>query len=114
MQIKMPTLGQTTAFGRHVVSYAMGAVTMAAALHVVNDGQASSLTTAITQIVNGVTSIAGGVATLISVGAGLYAAWSASPLSQLLAVAKNAEVKQVVVATPATADAVPSAKVVAK
>lgn len=114
MQLKMPTYGQVIAFGRHVVSYAMGAVTMAAALHVVDNNQAASLTTAITQITNGVTSIAGGVATLITVLTGLYAAWSASPLSQLLAVAKNTEVKQVVVASPATADAVPSSKVIAK
>lgn len=112
--MKMPTLAQQAAFGRHVVSYAMGAITMAAALHVVTGDQASSLTTAVTQISNGVVSIAGGIATLVSLGAGLYAAWSSSPLSQLLAVAKNADVKQVVVANPVTANAVPSDKVVAK
>ncbi len=114
MQLKMPTLAQTYAFGRHVVSYAAGAVTMAAAVHVINGDQSSSLLAAITQIYNGVTSIAGGIATIVSVSAGLYAAWSSSPLSQLLAVARSAAVKQIVVASPATADAVPSYKVVAK
>jgi hypothetical protein len=80
--MKMPTLGQASAFGRHVVSYAMGAITMAAAVHVVNGQDASSLTTAVSNIANGVTSIAGGIATIVSVAAGLYAAWSSSPLSQ--------------------------------
>lgn len=112
--MKMPTLGQATAFGRHVVSYSMGAITMAAALHVVKDSDASSLTTAVTQISNGVVSIAGGLATIVSVGAGLWAAWSSSPLRQLLAVANNVEVKQVVLSNPATANAVPSDKVIAK
>lgn len=111
--MKMPTLGQWTAFGRHVVSYSMGAITVAAAGHLVSSQDASSLTTAVTQIANGVTSIAGGVATIISVGAGLWAAYSSSPLRQLLAVAKNPDVKQVIASAP-VANAVPSDKVVAK
>jgi len=111
--MNLPTTAQAAAFGRHVLSYSMGAITAAAALHVVDGGQASSLTTAVNQIATGVTSIAGGVATLVSVGAGLYAAWSASPLRQLLAAASNPAVKQII-AAPAAVDAADHDKVVAK
>jgi hypothetical protein len=57
-----------------------------------------------------VTSIVGGVSTLIAIGSGLYAAWTASPLSQMLAVASNPDVAKVV--APKIADSVPSDKVV--
>jgi len=112
MKLTMPTLAQSAAFGRHVVSYSMGAITAAAAVHAIDGGQASSLTGAVSQIASGVTSIAGGIATIVSVGAGLYAAWSASPLRQLLAAAANPNVQKVI--APAIADSVPSDKVVAK
>jgi len=108
--MNLPTMGQASAFGRHVVSYAMGAVTMAVAFHAISNQDGTSITGAIGQIVNGVTSIAGGVSTLIAVGSGIWAAWTASPLRQLLAVAANPDVSKVV--APTIADAVPSNKVV--
>lgn len=110
MNLSVPTLGQASAFGRHVLSYAMGATTAAVALHVINGDQGTTIAGAISQIASGITSIAGGVSTLIALGSGLYAAWTASPLRQMLAVAANPDVAKVV--APKIADAVPSAKVV--
>ena len=100
------------AFGRHVLSYSMGAVTAAAALHVVSSSDAQNLGNALTQISTGVQTIMGGLATITSFGMGLYASWSATKTSQLKAVAANPEVTSVVVSTPAVAATVPSNKVV--
>lgn len=108
--MNLPTLGQASAFGRHVLSYAMGATTAAVALHVLSGEQGTSVAGAISQIASGIASITGGVATLVSVGAAVWAAWSASPLRQLLAAAANPQVAKIV--APAIADAVPSDKVV--
>ena len=108
--MNLPTLGQASAFGRHVLSYAMGATTAAVALHVLSGDQGASITNAIGQIASGVATIAGGVATLVSVGSAVWAAWTASPKQQILAVASNPDVAKVV--APAIADAVPSDKVV--
>jgi hypothetical protein len=110
--MNLPTLAQASAFGRHVVSYAMGATTMLVAIHILNGDQGASVAGAIQQIASGITSIAGGVATLISIGTGIWAAWTASPKQQLLAVAANPDVAKVV--APTIAASVPSDKVVAQ
>jgi hypothetical protein len=110
--MKLPTLGQVASFGRHVVSYSAGAVTMAVALHAISGSDGASITGAVGQIVTGINSIAGGIATLLSIGTGLWAAWKQSPLSQLLAVASNPNVTKVV--APAIAESVPHDKVVAQ
>jgi hypothetical protein len=108
--MNLPTMGQASAFGRHVVTYAMGAVTMAVTLHLVSSQDGASISGAIGQIVTGITSIVGGISTLIAIGSGVWAAWTASPFRQLLAVAANPDVSKVV--APLIADDVPSAKVV--
>lgn len=113
MNLPKITASQFYAFGRHVVSYAMGAVTVAVALNFVTGDQGTALSTAVTQIVSGVQSIAGGVATIVSVITAIYAARSASPTNQIAAVASNPDVSKVVT-TPAVAQSIPSAKVVSQ
>lgn len=105
---------QVAAFGRHVLSFALGGVSAAAALHVVAPDDAASISGALNQIAAGVSSLVAGVSTLVAIGTGIYAAWTASSKSQLLAVAANPAVKSVVVSTPALADAIPSNKVVSQ
>lgn len=107
------TLAQAAAFGRHVVSFSMGAVTTLAAFHLLTSNDASGATNAISEISSGVSQIVAGVSTLVAVSSGVYAAWTASPLSQLIAAAKNPQVHQIV-AAPDVANAVPNSKVVAK
>ena len=82
MKLSIPTGAQVAAFGRHVASYAAGAVTVAVGLHFISPEQGSQIGDAINGIINGVASIGGAVATLLSIGAGLYASWTASPSSQ--------------------------------
>lgn len=113
MTFALPTLAQASAFGRHVVSYVAGAITVGVAFHFVSPDQGTQLTTGITQIVNGIETTVGGIATVASVGAALYAAWTASPRQQLLAVAANPDVQKVI-AKPAVAETTPSDKVVAR
>jgi hypothetical protein len=86
MKLSFPTGAQVAAFGRHVASYAAGAVTVAVGLHFISPDQGSQIGDAIKGIINGVASIVGGVATLLSIGAGLYASWTASPSSQASAI----------------------------
>ena len=105
---------QVAAFGRHILSFALGGVAAAAALHVVGANDAATITGAINQIASGVSSLVAGVSTLIAVVTGLYAAWTASSKSQLSAVAANPAVTSVVVTTPALADSIPSPKVVSQ
>lgn len=111
MNLSFPTGAQLAAFGRHIVSYAAGAATAGVAIHFLTPDQGSQLTAGITNIVNGVDSIVGGVATLVAVGSALYAAWTASPKSQIKAVAANPDVSKVI-AAPAVANSIPSNKVV--
>lgn len=94
--MNLPTTTQAASFGRHVLTFSMGAVAAASALHVVSAGDAGSLTGAINQISTGVTSIIAGATTIIGIASGLYAAWKASPFQKLLAVASDPNVKSVI------------------
>lgn len=107
------TLAQFNAFGRNAVSYAAGAVTVLMSLGFLSNVDGSKITEALTQIASGVTTAAGGIATLVTVFAGLYAAWTARPNGQIAAVAANPDVKKIVTDSK-TADASPSDKVVSK
>lgn len=103
----VPTLGMATSFGRHVLTYSMGAVTMAVAVHAVSPEQGASITKAVTDIGSGIASITGGVTTLVAIGSALYAAWSAAPSSQIKAVAAQPDVAKIVpVANPDPASAI--------
>jgi hypothetical protein len=110
--MQMPNSDQVLAFGRHVVTFSMGAVTAGAALHIINGADQTSATNAITQISSGVASIVAGVSTLVAIASGVWSAFTASPLWQMLSVAKNPAVTKIV--APSIADEVPSAKVVPK
>lgn len=109
--MNLPTQSQYISFGRHVISYAMGGITMFAALHLISGGDATNLTSALNQLSHGAAEVITALGTIIATVSGIYAAWSASPLSQLLAVAKQAAdpsspVKGVIVQnTPAGLDA---------
>lgn len=111
MNLSFPTGAQLAAFGRHIVSYSAGAVTFGVAVHFLTPDQSNQIMGAVGAIASGVQSIYGGVATLVAIGAGFYAAWTASPSSQIKAVAANPDVSKVI-AAPAVANAIPSNKVV--
>lgn len=102
------------AFGRHVLSFALGGIAAAAALHVIAPSDAATITGAVNQIASGVSSLLAGVSTLVAVGTGLYAAWTASSKSQISAVAANPAVTSVVVTNSALANSIPSPKVVSQ
>lgn len=89
MNISLPSAAQLAAFGRHVASYAAGAITVGVGLHFLTADQGTQISTAVAGIVNGVESIVGGVASLIAIGSGLYAAWTASRTSQAAAIGAN-------------------------
>ena len=81
-----PTQAQLAAAGRHVLTFSMGATAAVAALHVISSDQASTITTSVTQIGNGVAQIAAGLAPLIALATGAYATWTASRKSQMAAI----------------------------
>lgn len=82
----LPNSGQVAAFGRHVASYAAGAITAGAVLHIISSGDASTLSDSLSKISTGVADIAAGVAPIVAMISGIYAAWSASHKSQVTAV----------------------------
>lgn len=86
MKLALPSTRQLAAFGRHIVSYAAGAVTVGVGLHLLSPDQGSQIGNAVTGIVNGVESILGGVASLVAIGSGLYATWTATRASNAAAI----------------------------
>lgn len=86
----LPTQNQVVAAGRHLLTFAAGGIATAAALHAISPADATSATNALTQIGTGLASLIAGITTLIGVASGAYAAWSASPFSQIFAVKKIA------------------------
>ena len=108
--MQTPSSAQLQAFGRHVVSYAMGVVTALAATHIASPDQAQSATTAITQISQGVASIITGVSTLIAFGSAIWATVSASLKSQIASVQASPNA-QVTVDKPQLAAGIPGVKV---
>lgn len=85
-----PTQGQVIAAGRHLLTFVAGGIATAATLHVITPADATSATNALNQIGTGIASVIAGVTALIGVASGAYAAWSASPFSQIFAVKKLA------------------------
>ncbi len=109
MQLSVPNKGQVISFGRHVVSYSAGAVSAAVMLHVISGDQGQGITGAITQISTGIASIAAGVATLTSIGMGIWAAFKSSPFATLLQASKVlGNQGMIVVKDPALAAALPA------
>lgn len=108
MQFTMPSKGEVVAFSRHIVSYAMGGLTVGVTLHVLSQGDADSAGKAITQISTGLGSIIAGLTTLTSVAMGIWAAWKSSPFAQLLQASKVLGTEgQIIVKDPKLAAALP-------
>lgn len=105
------TMGQVTAFGRHVVTYGTGFVSALVVTHIASPEQGTDATNAITQISSGVASIYAGATTLIGLGSALWATVSASLKSQIKSV-QAAPDAQVTVTDPKLAT--PGVKVVDK
>jgi hypothetical protein len=103
IEMNMPNQGQVYAAGRHVLTFAMGGVAFAAALHIVSEGDIATISKSISQISDGVAQIAAGLAPLIALASALYASWSASHKSQVAAVTAgvaDGTIKNVVILTP--------------
>lgn len=84
--MNLPSQSMVNAAGRHVLTFAMGGVASAAALHVISAGDATTISNSISQISTGVADIAAGLAPIIAIVSAWYAAWSASHKSQVTAV----------------------------
>lgn len=82
--MKLPDISQVYAAGRHVASFAGGAVFYASMTGVVNSSDAANATHAISQIGDGFKDIAAGVGVLIPIGMGAISMIKASPLVQML------------------------------
>ena len=101
--MRWPTTDETNAALRHVytgVAVATGTLVIVG----LSQGNATAIGNAVHLIGSGVASIIAGISALIPIVSGIYAAVSASPLSGLLRMDKNPEIKQVV-AVPGTATA---------
>lgn len=92
--------GMVTAAGRHVVSYSMGAATMAATLHIISAGDAQTIAHSVQQISDGFALIAAGASPLIALGMGAFAILSARLKAQMAAVNASGVVKAVPVSAP--------------
>lgn len=104
--MNLPTMGQATAFGRHVVSYGMGFVSALAVTHIASQDQAQGATQAITQISQGVALIVSGSGTLIAFASAIWATVTASLKSQIASV-QAAPQAQVTVTDPKLAEGIP-------
>lgn len=93
--MELPNSSQVAAFGRHVATYAAGAITAVSVLHIVSAGDAATLSDSLNKISSGFASIAAGLGPIIALVSGWYAAWSASRKSQIAAVNATPGVKVV-------------------
>lgn len=84
--MNLPNQLQVNAAGRHILSYAMGAVSALAAIHVISAGDAATLTSSFSKISTGVSEIAAGMAPIIALVSTWYAAWAQSHTAHIAAV----------------------------
>jgi phage-related minor tail protein len=114
MTMQLPTSDQTNAALRHIYT-AVGTGVAVALFFGVSPDMAAKIAPAVHQIGDGFASIIAGVTALIPVATALYAAWTASPFSKLMAAKNNPEIKQVVTVagtpTAALADQIPGTKI---
>jgi hypothetical protein len=101
---------QVNAFMRHVYTVLGSVLGTIVILGFVTQGDATGITNAIHQIGDGVASIAAGVAALVPIVSGIYAARSASLKSQVAAV-QASPVAQVITSDPKLAQDVPGVQV---
>ncbi len=82
--MRLPTQDQVLASGRHVITFAGGAVTAFASLHLITAGDAQSAADALNKIGHGFAEIITGLGVLAGIISGLFAALSANPLWQFI------------------------------
>lgn len=111
--MKVPTPAELAALGRHVATFAGGAVMSAAIFGLVSQDEASVLTQSLQHIGDGVKEIAVGLGPIVGIACGLYAKWTASPPAQIAAVVATLPPNGVIMTTKEVADATPSPKVIA-
>lgn len=99
--MQLPNSSQVAAFGRHIATYAAGGITAVAVLHIVNAGDAATLSDSLSKISTGVAEIASGLAPIIALVSAWYATWSASRKSQIAAVNATPGIKVVSEFAPA-------------
>lgn len=104
--------GVILAAGRHVVTAATTATAVLVGVAMMTPDQATSTIDAVKQLTHGIQEITAAVCALAASAMAVIAAFKASPLAQMLSVAKRPEVAAIVTVDKATADAVPSPKVV--
>jgi hypothetical protein len=107
--MNLPNSQMLAAFGRHCVSYAMGAITFAAMTHAVSTGDASTLTNSVNLISQGVADIASGLGPILALATAAYSAWTASHASQIASVRAIPGVSGVLIDKSAAAPAVVAA-----
>lgn len=103
-------LGNTnvlTAFSRHVISYVMGAVSFGAAIGYIDPTQVDTLKHALETLFTGITTIAGAIATIVSIGSGIWAGMSATPVAQAKSLIAQVPETQIVTSKEVSA-AIPS------
>jgi len=104
--------GVVLAAGRHVVTAAATAGATLVAVGMMTPDQSAATIEAVKQITHGVQEIIVAAGVLASSAMAVLAAFKASPLAQMLSVAKRADVQAIVTTTQAAAESVPSDKVV--
>ena len=110
--MNLPNQNQIVAFGRHVVTFIAGTITLMATFNLITPDQASTLKNSFTQIVQSLGEISAAVAPVVAIVSGLYASRSASPAAQIKAVAANEAVAKIEVKDPVVVGKIPSDKVV--
>ena len=105
--------GVILAAGRHVVTAAATAAAVLVGVGMMSPEQSAATIDSVKQLTHGVQEITTAVCGLAATGMAVLAAFKASPLAQMLSVAKRPEVAAIVTVDKAVAEAVPSEKVVA-
>ena len=108
--MQLPTFGQITAFGGHVVTFGAGVVSALAVTHIATPDQAQSATTAITQISQGVALIVSGGSTLIAFASAIWAVVKVSIRSQIASVQGHDDL-QVTSSNPKRTAGIPGVKI---
>lgn len=110
--MNLPSGAQVTAAGRHVATFAAGALVMLGLGTKINPDQVAAIINSFTTLYSDLMTFTAAVTPIVTI---IFAAKSAGITSQLTAVSSNPDVKinGTIEAPKAIADAVPSKKVVA-
>lgn len=111
MNLTMPSTDEIHSGLRHVYTAVGASFATLVTVGVLTQGDATTISTAIHQIGDGIASIAAGIGALVPFVSAAYAMISASRKARLTSLAKDPEIKSIVVASPVVADSIPSSKV---